>query len=148
MGTLHDRIATGDLPASLRGVLMPFAWDLDRLLALDLPRRDVLVSDLAWMLDLPLWREDGEWFVVTPNEVRAAPEDHPDQWNRTLRCDLSAPIHVTVRDGRLVIMDGVHRLLSAAVDGVASLPARELPVDRWSEVATVRGERAADDLRG
>jgi hypothetical protein len=140
---LDRRIATGNVPASLRDVLMPFPWDLGRLLALDLPVETIEVSDHLWLLDLPLWREHGRWFAVTPNEVRRRPSDHRKQWERTLAADLASPVHVTRRTPeRVVILDGVHRLLRCVVEGGSELPARILPQDRWSEIE-VRDDAAA-----
>jgi hypothetical protein len=79
------------------------------------------------VLDLPFWREDGEWFVLTPNQVRERPDEHVEQWARMLRADLDAPVHITERHGRLVIIDSVHRLLKANILGRDCLPARRVP---------------------
>jgi hypothetical protein len=136
MNNLDRRIAAGAVPESLRDVLMPFRWSLDRLLSLDLAVGTVELAEYVWMLDLPLWREHGRWFAVAPNEVRRRPADHQEQWERTLTADLTSPIHVTRRtEERMVIIDGVHRLLRCALDGRPELPARTLPPDRWSEIA-------------
>jgi hypothetical protein len=122
--------------SALRGVLLDFRWDLDRLLALDLPAEEVSVPRLAWMLDLPFWREDDELFALTPNQVRERPDEHVEQWARTLRADLDVPVHITERHGRLVIIDGVHRLLKAVVVGRDGIPAREVPESALPLIAT------------
>jgi len=114
------------VPSALQGVLLDFHWDLDRLLFLDLPVEEVRVRDFVWLLDLPFWREEGEWFVVTPNQVRERPDKHVEQWARTLRADLDVPVHITERHGRLVILDGVHRLLKADIVGRHTIPARRV----------------------
>jgi hypothetical protein len=132
---LERRLAIGDVPESLRDVLMPFPWDLANLLSLDLAVGTIKVSDYLWMLDLPLWREGERLFAVTPNEVRRHPSDHPEQWKRTLAADMTAPIHITERDERMVVLDGVHRVLRCVVDGRSTLPARIVPMDRWGELA-------------
>jgi hypothetical protein len=114
------------VPPALRGVLLDFRWKLDRLLALDLPLEEIAVRDFIWLLDLPFWQEHGELFVLTPNQVRERPEVHVWQWARMLRADLDAPVHITKRRGRLVILDGVHRLLKADIVGRHSIPARRV----------------------
>jgi hypothetical protein len=81
--SLDARITTGDIPPALQGVLLGFRWRLDRLLALDLPVEAVSIGDLTWLLDLPFWQQNGEWFVVTPNDVRERPQEHREQWSRT-----------------------------------------------------------------
>ena len=75
---LDTLFGVGKVPHALRGVLLDSRWELDRLLALDLPLEEVTVLDLVWLLDLPFWREDGEMFVLTPNQVRGRPDEHVD----------------------------------------------------------------------
>jgi hypothetical protein len=132
---LDARIADGTVPHVLREVLLDFPWELDRLLALDLPVERVRVRDFVWLLDLPFWREEGEWFVLTPNEVRERPSDHAEQWARALATNLDAPIHFTERHGRPVIIDGIHRLLKADIAGRDALPARRVPVSMLPLIA-------------
>jgi hypothetical protein len=135
---LDARIAGSNVPHALRGVLLDFPWELDRLLALDLPLEEVLVRDFVWLLDLPFWREHGEWFVLTPNQVRERPDEHVGQWARTLRADLDSPVHITERHGRWVILDGVHRLLKATIVGRDTIPARRVHESVSSLIAAAR----------
>lgn len=122
--SLDDRLLSGDVPDVLRGILLDRPWDLGSLQALELPMGSVDVALLTWQLDLPWWRVGDAWFVVTPNQVRAEPRRYAAQWARTMETDLDAPIHVR-RTGRgPVILDGVHRLLKASVEGRKTLPAR------------------------
>ena len=122
------------MPAELKYVLMPFVWRLELLRGLDLERIEIDVSSYAWMLDLPLWQYEGEWFAVTPRQVRDDRGRFHEQWARTQRADLRWPVHVTRRDGRLVIIDGVHRLLRATHEGVDRLPAFLLPMRSWQAI--------------
>jgi hypothetical protein len=108
-------------------MLLDVPWDLSKLLALDLPVGAVAVDALTWQLDLPWWRDGNRWFVVTPNEVRAHPERFAEQWRRTERADLSAPIHFRTTHRGPLILDGLHRLLKAAIEGRSTLPARFVP---------------------
>ena len=121
--SLDERLLRGDVPEILRGILLDRPWDLRKLLALELPLDEASVEGLAWQLDLPWWRVGDDWFVVTPNQVRAAPARHRDQWDRTMRTDLDVPIHIRETDRGPVILDGVHRLLKASIEGRPSLPA-------------------------
>jgi GNAT superfamily N-acetyltransferase len=129
---LRSRRERGDVPASVQAVLLPRRWDLGRLLALDLPRTTVATADYEWMLDIPMWRDErGTWFTITPNQVRADRGSNPWQWDRTLRANLEIPIHIAQREGRSVIIDGVHRLLKATMIGRGRLPARIVKADDW-----------------
>jgi hypothetical protein len=113
---------------------MPFAWELDRLRGLRLQRITVPAATFEWMLDLPVWRHGGDWFTVSPRQVRDDPSAYRTQWERTLRADLTWPMHVTHRDGRMVIIDGVHRLLRASAEGRHDLPAFHLPQAFWPSI--------------
>jgi hypothetical protein len=110
-------------PAALRDTLPMVPWDLARLHRLDLPVRSLPVAGLAWLLELPLWQLDGVRFQVSPAEVRADPDRYPDHMNRAMAADLDHPVHVTGHRGRLVILDGYHRLLKAAIEGRARIDA-------------------------
>jgi hypothetical protein len=127
-------------------VLLDFAWDLRRLFALELRQEACLVEDLMWHLDLPFRRANSEMFSVTPNDVRRDPARHPEQWARTLNADLSFPIHVMSHSGRTVILDGIHRLLKAAVEGRSTIRARRLSKVHLPAIALKPAANPRSDL--
>jgi hypothetical protein len=135
---LDTLFGEGVVPDALRGVLLDFRWELDRLLALDLPLEEVRVADLRWLLDLPFWRERRELFVVTPNQVRDRPGKHIEHWARTLAADLNSPVYITERHRRMVILDGIHRLLKADIFGRHTIPARRVPESALPLIAAPR----------
>jgi hypothetical protein len=102
-------------PQIIRQALPMLFWDIRRLWALDRPVRPVPVADLAWLLDLPLWQLNGVRFQISPNRVRAEPGRFPDHLRRVMGADLGHPIHLVQHNGRLVVLDGFHRLLKAAI---------------------------------
>jgi hypothetical protein len=115
------------LPDALRDVILDFQWDLDRLHALELPARPIAVDELRWHLDLPFWMVNGRPFQVSPREVAENPGRFDGQWERTMAADLSFPLAGRVRtDGRIVILDGAHRLLKAAVLRIPTVNVRIL----------------------
>ncbi len=59
---------------------MPFAWRLELLRSLDLEPVDIELASFDWMLDLSLWRYDGEWFAVSPRQVVQDREKYREQW--------------------------------------------------------------------
>lgn len=133
------------MPEALEDILLDHPWELSKLLALDLPVEEVSVQALAWQLDLPWWRVGADWFVVTPNQVLDDPTGpFREQWERTMRADLGTPIHVRITEKGLLILDGVHRLLRAVVEGRSSLAARVVP-DRCL-ASIYRTEPPSDDL--
>ncbi|MGZ0150356.1 hypothetical protein ACXJJ3_25060 [Kribbella sp. WER1] len=119
------------IPPALTAYILDFHWDLDRLHALDLPTAHLPVADLAHHLDLPFWAYDRP-FQVTPHQVAADPVTYQAQYERTLAADLRHPLDVVRRpDDRITILDGVHRLLRAELDGRRTVPVRILP---WAEL--------------
>ena len=114
---LWDRV-----PPALATVLPNVSWSRERLHSLALPVVTLRIDDVRWQLDLPWWRSANGPFTLTPNEVRRSPAAHAAQWKRTLDADLGYPIHLLQRD-RLVVLDGVHRLLKADVNDLPSIAA-------------------------
>jgi hypothetical protein len=115
------------VPAELREVLCDFVWDAGKLRRLPLPVGTATVDSLRWQLDLPWWRLDDRPFQVTPSQVRADPARYQEQYRRTMAADLGCPLDLLDRDGRWVILDGVHRLLKADLLGLGKVPVRRLP---------------------
>ncbi|SDT20898.1 hypothetical protein [Microlunatus soli] len=128
------------LPAQLHGIILDFHWDADRLHALALPTSVVPIADLDWHLALPFWAVDGEPFRVSPAEVATDPVTHRQQWERTQAADLGFALDGYRRsDGRLVILDGIHRLLKASVTGRSSISVRVLPDHLFDAIAVTDG---------
>ncbi|QDP95291.1 hypothetical protein FOE78_04640 [Microlunatus elymi] len=125
-----------ELPDSLRGVILDFHWDLDRLHAVRLPECEIPVVELAWHLQLPFWAVDGRPFQVAPAQVMADPERHAGQWHRTMASDLRYPLDGYVGPaGRITILDGVHRLLKATAVGQPAIQIRTLQVCDFDAIA-------------
>ena len=124
------------IPPVLQPYILDFQWDLARLHALDLPTTELTVASLAHHLELPFWAYDGRPFQVTPYEVAADPNRYHEQFARTLVANLSHPVHAVRReDGRITILDGVHRLLKAHLTGQALVRARLLGREQLDEIA-------------
>lgn len=123
-------------PSTLEGIILDFHWDLDRLHALPLPEREASIATLRWHLELPFWTAGGLPFQVSPAEVAAEPAKHPHQWKRTMDADLRYPLDTYVGTaGRLTILDGVHRLLKATIEGHPTVRVRVLSPDALNAIA-------------
>ncbi|OAT67980.1 hypothetical protein AWB85_08910 [Mycobacteroides immunogenum] len=124
------------MPAELRDVLLDFHWDRERLHALTLPTRTVPSAELAWHLELPFWSADGAPFQISPNEVAENPATHRQQWQRTLAADLRHPLDTYQHpSGHVVILDGIHRLLKAAVMKQEFITVRVLSAHHFDAIA-------------
>ncbi|HWD77474.1 MAG TPA: hypothetical protein VG497_01275 [Kribbella sp.] len=124
------------IPPELTAYILDFHWDLDRLHALDLPVTQLAVVDLAHHLDLPFWAYDGRPFQVTPRQVAADPVTYHEQYDRTRSADLRHPLDAVHRpDDRITILDGIHRLLRADLEGHQAVAVRILPWSALDEIA-------------
>jgi hypothetical protein len=101
------------MPDTLREVFPPYRWQLAKLWELELKVEPVEIADLVWMFDLPLWQLDGDRFRVTPNQVAETPMNFRAHYQRVMDADLDFPINLVAYRGRLVVLDGVHRLAKA-----------------------------------
>lgn len=131
------------MPAVLRDVVLDFVWDRDRLWSLDLHVTWVPVAELDWHLGLPMWALNGRPFVVTPEQVARHPHAFREQYARTMAADMSFPLHVLDRPTKLTLLDGMHRLLRAHVNGSEAIQVKKLPVARLDEIALLRASRSA-----
>jgi hypothetical protein len=113
-------------PPVMRELIYDFWWDLDKLhiLADSLPERAVSVKDLLWHLDMPYWKHNDQPFQVSPRQVWEDPKTYVEHHRRVLAADLGYPLIIREKDGRILLMDGVHRLLKAAMQDIHTLKAK------------------------
>ena len=125
----YDELVSG-MPPVLREVLVTAPWKLERLHGLEMPVERLALSNLLWLLDLPLWQRNGVRFRVRPHDVLADPQAYPHHMARIRAADLAYPIHVTDKGGRTTVLDGFHRLTKAHLEGRPSIDAMRLsPAD-------------------
>ena len=139
------------MPLVIRQVLPVVPWDIGRLHVLELPVRPVPVGELAWLLDLSLWQLNGIRFQVSAAQVRADPDGFPDHMRRVMAADHAHPIHLVEHGGRLVVLDGYHRLLKAVILGRARIDAMVLSQQHFASIcareAPEPGNERLDGLR-
>lgn len=127
-------------PPPVRDALPMVPWRLDRLWALSLPVRPFAVHTFRWLLELPLWQCNGVRFQVAPRQVLDAPDQFPDHLRRVRAADLSYPVHVIRHRGRLVILDGFHRLAKAMLEGRQEIEAMVLSATDLHSVCAEPGD--------
>ena len=116
------------MPDEIREVWFNFDWDIEKAWAVEAKTGELRVKDLAWLLCLPIWRHtnSGRLWSVRPIDVLVEPNLDEDHTRRIEQADLSAPVTAMTQHGRLLLLDGYHRLARASRDGVAAIPARTL----------------------
>lgn len=88
--------------------------DTKKLRELDVPVVDFEIEKLLWNFDLPLWEKEGtdDW-NLTPREVINNTEGSRIHRERVGEADLQFPILLTEKNGKWLVIDGVHRLVKA-----------------------------------
>ena len=122
-----------ELPKEIQENGFDFHWDKYKLWALDIPVEDMDVSLLEWQLDLPFWEHDGKKYNLCPRRVLENIDLYEDHKNRILKADISHPIDVMEnQNGKLEILDGVHRLVKLMFKGNKKVKVRKIPRDNIS----------------
>lgn len=124
-----------EVPPVLREVVLDFWWDSALLWALDVAVVDVPLVELEWQLRLPWWAFEGRLFVVTPEQVARDPATFRNQYVRTQATDLRFPLHVLRRRQKLTVLDGMHRLLKAHLEGRDTVKVKKVPPNVLDDIA-------------
>ena len=128
-----------ETPEAIARVMPMVPWGIQRLWRLDLPVTQLPVQEFDWLLDLPLWQLDGERWQVSPRMVRNDSARFPEHLQRAQGADLSFPIHTVWHLGRLVVLDGFHRLVKASMQGLETIPAMVLSAQDLLSICDVEG---------
>lgn len=122
-GPLRDK----DLPRSVKDIGFEFGWDEKKVWELDLPVIDMDIKELIWHLNIPFFSLGDQRHCLTPMEVINNPAGHQKEYQRTAQADLSYPLDIMENKGRLLLLDGVHRLMKAYIQNKKYLKVRLVP---------------------
>lgn len=115
------------LPESVRQYGFDFYWDNAKVWKVKAPITQLAISDLEWHFDVPfLWEGEGEYNLCA-RDVLEHPELHREEYDRMLRADMAHPIDLMDNNGRLTILDGLHRLMKAYADKKTHVRVRIIP---------------------
>ena len=112
-----------------------YDWDEKDVWKIDCPIEELDINKLTWHLELPFWDYNGKNYVVTPNEVLKNPDKYHSHYNRIVNCDLAYPIDVLENKGRLVILDGLHRLAKYQLLNKDKVKVRIIPQEEFLGIA-------------
>lgn len=141
---MPTRFHRANLPPALEGVYFDFHWSQEKLWALTLAVSTIPLAHLEWSLSLPVLASDppARIYDLCPAEVLAHPERHPVHHQRVLKADLSYPLHVMRWRGRLLVMDGFHRLLRAKLEKRTELSVKLVPESSIESISPAEGTSA------
>jgi len=111
------------IPDELKNVYVDFYWSQNKLWALEMTVTELAINELDWILDYPVWYMDPE---PIPRMILKNQEQDSPHWNRIKAADLNFPIHVLYWKNRLLILDGIHRLIKAKTSGATKIKTKIL----------------------
>lgn len=105
---------------------------------MDYPTHEIVTEILEWHFDRPFWNWNNEWYVLKPIDVINNPNKFKSEYDRIMNSDISYPIDVMENKGRLVILDGLHRLVKYKILGMDKVKVRIIP---RSEIPNIAKEK-------
>ncbi len=108
---------------------LPFWRDNEKLWKLEVPVEEMEVSELEWMLDLPFWENENGDIIIKPRDVIDNPGKFLYHNERIIKSDIDFPIDIMFnkRNGRLQILDGLHRYVKLYLDKNTKIKVRKIP---------------------
>lgn len=124
-----------DRPQIIKDVGFDFMWDSKKVWALNIPVEEMDMQDLIWHFDIPFWEaQDTDDYNLTPWEVMDDTEKHSTHYKKVQEADLKYPIDIMENKGRWLILDGLHRLVKAHMQGLKKVNVRKIPRGKISEI--------------
>lgn len=115
-----------NIPQIIKDVGFDFDWSEPKVWALDVPVEEIPIDELTWHFDISFLWENGV-YNLTPQEVLTNPDAHEEEYERTMKADLSHPIDIMENKGRWLILDGLHRLMKASILKMEKVNVRKIP---------------------
>jgi hypothetical protein len=122
-----------DIPQIIKDVGFDFDWSEEKVWALDVPAKNMNISELIWHFSIPFLWEDGV-YNLKPQDVIDNPEKHKEEYERTMRADLVHPIDIMMNKWRWLILDGLHRLMKASISEMDVVKVRKIPRERIPDI--------------
>ncbi len=113
-------------------------WEEELIWSLDLPVKEVDIKDLLWQLDIPYWDNDShQRWSVSPRDVINKEIGTMNEQKRVENVDLRYPIEIFENNGKIFILDGLHRLTKTYIQGKKTINARLMPKERFPEIVSI-----------
>ncbi len=107
-----------NVPKIIQEIGFDFDWDIEK----------------VWKLDIPFWDKPNGYYNLKPSEVLENPEVYKEEFERTLKSDLSHPLDVMFCKNRWVLLDGLHRHLEAKRMGLEKINVRKITADKIKDI--------------
>ena len=99
--------------------------DVTKLKKLLLPVVGIPLEKLMWHFDLPVWSQDRTTELnLTPWDVIQENEGSETQFIKVEQANMDTPIIVTEYQSKVVIIDGLHKVINAFLSGQKRIKAK------------------------
>ena len=115
------------IPESVLEYGFDFDWNEKDVWELEYPVQEIASEVLEWHFDVPFWNWNNKWYVLKPRDVINNPKKYKLEYERIMNSDISYPIDVMANKERLVILDGLHRLVKCHILGINKIKVRIIP---------------------
>ena len=122
------------LPKIIKDVGFDFNWSEEKVWSLDISVEMIDIKELVWHFEIPFWDTKNGYYDLKPIDVINYSEKFKEEYDRTMKSDLTYPIDIMKNKGRWLILDGLHRLVKAKILGKREIKIREIPRDRIVEI--------------
>ncbi len=130
-----------DMPDIIKEVGFDFSWDERKVWELDVPAEDMPIGELTWHFDVPfIWSKPDGYYDVNPREVIEHPDQHVEEYQRTMQADTVHPIDIMLWKKRWLILDGLHRLMKQAIEGKEIVQVRKIPESAIPQILKDTGD--------
>lgn len=122
------------IPEIIKEIGFDFDWENERVWALNIPVTEMDIEELKWHFDIPFHWHKGGVYNLKSREIIENPKEHKEEYDRTMKADMKYPIDIMENKGRWLILDGLHRLMKAYIQGVKKVKVRIIPRDKIPEI--------------
>lgn len=123
------------IPKSVLEYGFDFDWNEEDVWKLSYPTADLAIEKLDWHFDIPFWDWNNGSYNLKPIDVINNPKKYQAQYDRIMSSDISYPIDVMPNKDRLVILDGLHRLVKCKLLGMNEVKVRIIPRSEIKNIA-------------
>ena len=116
-----------EVPKIIKDVGFDFWWDEANVWKLKYPAEDMDIIELEWHFDIPFWNSEKGRYDLKPMDVLKYPEKYKKEYRRTMATNLDYPLDIMINKGRWLLLDGLHRLLKAKIQGLHIVNVRKIP---------------------
>ncbi len=122
---MRKETENNELKEILKSAGLKVTVDVTKLKKLLLPVVGIPLEKLMWHFDLPVWSQDGtKEMNLTPWDVIQENEGSETQFIKVEDANMDSPIFVTEYQSKVVIIDGLHKVVNAFLAGQKRVKAK------------------------